>query len=66
MSELRSKTPIRRGVRLPDKTTWNAYRRTLPRRMCDQCREREGTVQKGRDLLCPTCVRKGHETYSSH
>ena len=56
MSEVRRQTAVRRGVKLPDKATWAKYRKTLSRRMCDQCFEREGTVEKGDKLLCPTCA----------
>ena len=58
MSDLQGNTQVRRPVALPDKATWRAYRKNLTRRMCDQCFEREGTVQKGDRLLCPTCAHK--------
>ena len=43
---------------MPDKATWNTYRRKLNRRMCDRCREREGTIQSGRERLCPECAKE--------
>ena len=62
MSEVRRPETVLRGVTLPDKATWRAYRKTLSRRMCDQCFEREGTVQKGDRLLCPTCAKPERST----
>lgn len=65
MPEMRGTETVRRCVALPNKATWNAYRKRLPQRMCDQCFEREGTVQKGDDLLCPTCAHKKPEHSTS-
>jgi hypothetical protein len=58
MSEVRRSETVRRGVTLPSKAVWREYRKRLTRRMCDQCFEREGTVQRGDSQLCPTCASK--------